>query len=103
MDSNFLQNHGFLKQLFGFRVLCCNIDGVDQEFFKDMYDGRKHDLMMSFIQLSDQRWKMELFSIKSNVSCVAIAQLVGGEGTDTHSKFIVDRLEKVFNGAMVKV
>jgi uncharacterized protein len=75
----------------GWRAICIN--GYDgSPLFNSVYDETKHDIMVSYIQRSDGKWRFGLYSDKPEVHCGDIAQNYGGGGHKGAAGFTTEEL-----------
>ena len=84
----------YVRDLWGFRVLCFNCYGHGSVVVKPGFDPQKHDLMMRY-SYNGCKWGYGLFTdaeVKPDVDVSAIARRYGGGGHRTAAGFSTDEL-----------
>jgi oligoribonuclease NrnB/cAMP/cGMP phosphodiesterase (DHH superfamily) len=75
-----------------YKAIACNAAMNNSQLFDSIWDGNKHDLMISFHRRSDQQWSVSLYTKKDNIDCAFIASTFGGGGHQKAAGFVCSKL-----------
>lgn len=80
----------FEDKLCDYRALCMNIGGANFTAFKSVWDGKKHDIAVTF-HYTGTNWKYSLFTDKPEIDVSEIAKRFGGGGHKGAAGFTSER------------
>lgn len=69
----------FEAEVNGFKAICLNVGEVGSQNFDNIYDEKRHDVMVAFKWKKD-KWGVSFYSTKDDVDCSEIAKSFGGGG-----------------------
>lgn len=82
----------------GYRALVINHGPTNSKIFDSIYDPDKHDIMMTYWQMSDGRWRFSVYTAKTEmIDCGALAKRHGGGGHQGAAGFITPFLPPDFH------
>lgn len=94
------QQYSFDIELLGYKLLACNVMGVNSTFFDSMINYDKYDGMMSFCMRSNKEWTVSVYTEKPNTDVSIIARHFNGGGHTQACGFQCDNdtFNKIING-----
>ncbi len=79
-----------------YRAIACNAAMNNSQLFDSVWDGNKHDLMLSFHRRSDQQWSVSLYTKHDDINVGEIAKVFGGGGHPRAAGFTCCKLPFIY-------
>ena len=96
VQTQYTERFSFLHNFEGYRCICINGSLGSSVMFDTVYDKKKHDLMLIFVNCNNTFWKISLYTYSEDIDVGAIAKKFGGGGHRGAGGFTVKSLKEIF-------